>query len=227
MSRIDKIESHSLKILQTALSMSKTPILAYSGGKDSIVVCHMASKLGVKKAVCETSFYFNDALKSVVKIGQDIGLDVEYKNSLTMSWLAKNQHVIFSADSKVRSWSFSVRQQRTVKKYAKSINADLVIYGRRTEENSVKKHIYKTKSGLSCHPIRDWKESDVWNYFSKYKIEIPYIYSTEFGKIEGNAPFYTLNSKHCGGIEKAWQIVSAIDSRYHKGMFNDYKAPDK
>lgn len=221
MSRLDQLEHQSLEILKKALSMAKNPLLAYSGGKDSIVVCHMSEKLGVRKAVCETSFYFHKALESVLQIGQELKLDVTYKNSLDINWLKKNKTIIFSADTKKRSWSFAARQQRTVKKYAKHIKADLVIYGRRTEENHVKKHIYETKDGLNCHPIRDWKEADVWAYFKKYGITIPYIYSTTFGKIEGNAPFYTLNSKHCGGVEKAWEIVSQMDNRYHKGMLND------
>ena len=54
-------------------------------------------------------------------------------------------------------------------------------------------------------------EDDIWEYFKLHNLEIPYIYSTNFGKSEGNAPFYTLREKDVGNIEKCWDICLKID----------------
>ncbi len=220
MANLIQMEAAAKANLVKALKTGSKPLVAFSGGKDSIVVAHMANQLGVSNYVCETSFYFDKQLQSIKSIANHLGINPVYKNSLDLAWLYKNRDLIFSSDTKRRAWSFSVRQQRTVKRQAKLIGAGIQIFGRRTEENSVKAAIYQTEHGLQCHPIRDWREQDVWEYFYKYGIPIPFIYSTEFGKIEGNAPFYTLNSKNCGGVNAAWKICSSIDPRYNEEMFN-------
>lgn len=207
--------------LHKAIQESSRPLVALSGGKDSLVVAHMAHQLGVRDFICETSFYFRPALDHIKEIVEKMGIDAEYRSSLNVRWLKNNRKVVFASDTKIRSWGFAVRQQATVKRYAKEINADLQIFGRRTQENSVKSSLYQTKAGMQCHPIRQWRHEDVWQYLTEHNIPKPMIYDTEFGRIEGNGPFYILNEAHCGGIDKAWEIVSGIDSQYHKGMFDD------
>lgn len=217
---IDEIEAESIKTLKQALYKSGNPVVAYSGGKDAIVVAHMANKLGVKNFVCETSFYFKQQLESIKSISEKLGLNVTYKCGLPKDWLKRNPKAIFSNDTKYRAYLYAIRQQKTVKRFAKEIGADLQIFGRRTEENSVPKSIYKTKSGLQCHPIRDWSTYEVWNYFEKHKIPIPFIYSQEFSKSTGNAPWYTINPDHVGGVNECWRIVRKIEPSLNP---EDYK----
>lgn len=208
---INKLEHEAIECLAKALSVSSCPLVAYSGDKDAIVVAHMANKLGVKNYVCETSFYFKPQLESIKKISYMLGLNVTYKNSFPSNWLRKNPQYIFSYDTKLRGKLYAIRQQATVKRFAKVIKSDLQIYGRRTEENSVPKKIYKTRSGLQCHPLRDWTEYEIWLYFKKHAIPKPYIYSQEFSRSTGNAPWYTINPKHVGGVDQCWRIVQQID----------------
>ena len=222
LSRIDKLEMQALASLRLALKDSQRPLVAFSGGKDSLAVAHMAKRLGVQNYVCETSFYFQSQLESIKAIASGMKLQVVYKNSLSLGWLKKHRQIVFSTDSKLRGWSFSVRQQATVKKHAKQIVADCCIFGRRTEENCVPGVCYTTKNGLQCHPLRDWRAVDVWQYLEKYKIPTPWIYKTAFGKTEGNAPFYTLNPQTANlSISECWSLVSSMDSRFSRGMLNE------
>jgi len=208
---LEKVKK-SIEIIEKAISMSENQIIAYSGGKDGIVAAHIANKVlpGIKM-ICETSFYFEEATANIKEMAEALGFDVTYECALPDEWLVKNKHVIFNNESNVRSWSFTVRHQRTVKKFAKLHNA-CAIYGRRSDENNVPKEIYETKAGLQCHPLRAWKEENVWAYFRLAGIPIPMLYLTKFGRLEGNCPFYSLNkSKLNFDIDKCWDIVSEVD----------------
>lgn len=220
MSLID-LEKEAKATLEKALSGSSTALIAYSGGKDSIVAAHLARSLGVRSSICDVSFTFKKQRESIEQIAHILDIDVVYKAHLGLEWLKKNKHVLFSTSSSVRSWSFAQRQQRTVKLRAKEIGADLQIFGRRTEENSVPSKLYTTKAGLQCHPIRDWKESQVWEYMAKYSIPTPYIYTTELGKREGNTGFHSVHPKRWGNsVSNCWDVVESMGDIYHRGMLD-------
>lgn len=178
MSRLAALTAAATDCLRAALADARRPLLAFSGGKDAIVVAHLAGTLGVRTAVCETSFYFARQRDDVEAMAGRLGLDCAFKSSLTDDWLRRHRRVIFSDDPRVRGWTFSARQQATVKRYARQGGHDLQIFGRRTEENSVRASIYRTAAGLQCHPIRDWREADVWEYFDAHGLPRPWIYST-------------------------------------------------
>jgi 3'-phosphoadenosine 5'-phosphosulfate sulfotransferase (PAPS reductase)/FAD synthetase len=96
---------------------------------------------------------------------------------------------------------------------------DGILFGRRSQENTVKAPIYKTNDGRwYCHPLRDWTKVQIWEYFKVHSIPIPWIYSTHFGKHEGNAPFYSMRPEHNGGYDKCWELSEVLDPRYHRGM---------
>ena len=217
-----ELEKKAMYVLNKALSMGNTPLVAFSGGKDSIVVTHMAARLGVQNYVCDISMTFKKQRENIKQIAELLGINVAYKEGVTMDWLKKNKHVLFSTDNAVRSWSFSQRQQRTVKRQAKAIGADMQVFGRRTEENSVKSAIYTTKAGLQCHPIRDWKEADVWTYLERHNIPKPYMYTTALGKKEGNTPWHSVHPKRWGNdIENCWDAVEAMGDIYKRGILDD------
>ena len=201
-------------VLRKALQQSKKQIIAFSGGKDAIVTAHIAAQLGIHEAVCETSFYFQRQLDDIKKMANILGLNVHWENRLDLAWLRKNKRVIFSSDSKVRSWTYAERQQKTIRKFSEANNFDCQIFGRRTEENTVKDVLYKTAAGLQCHPIRSWSTEMVWEYMKIHNLPVPWIYSTRVAEHGGNGPFYSMQAKNYGGEEACWQIVSSLDPRY-------------
>lgn len=218
---LDQPIAEAKQTLRTVASTCRRPVIAYSGGKDSIVVAHLARELGITEAVCELSWYFYEQTRNVQDIARHLGLRVTYKDSLSIHWLRRHPEIIFSNSSRVRAWTFQVRHQRTVQRYAKEVGADCQIFGRRTEENSVPRRLYRTKHGLQCHPIRDWTEAQVWAYFERYNIPIPWIYGTAFGEREGNAPFYTLRAADYGTVPECWNLIASLDPRYTKERLFD------
>lgn len=213
---IETIES-----MKQVLSLYKNPVIAYSGGKDGFVVAHIANQIIPNiKMITEISFYFPKQTENIKNIAKKHNFNVTYFNSLDDNWLLRNKEIIFTNDTKLRSKSFQLRHQTSVKKFAKSINADLTIFGRRTEENSVPKKLYKTINGMQYHPLRDWKENDIWEYYNKINEPKPFIYNTKFGSYEGNAPFYTFK-RNDKTIDECWDIINEIDT--DKIFYNKFK----
>lgn len=193
-------------------------VLAWSGGKDSLVASHIAAQHGITTGVCEESFYFQKQIDSIREIRASLDLDIDHRWSLDWAWLRKHPEIAFTSDTKIRSWTFAVRQQATVKRFQKEQSAG-ALYGRRLEENAVKDEIYLTKAGWQCHPLRHWTLTDVWSYIDLHELPVPWIYSTDFGEIEGNAPFYTLRARDMGGMPQAWDLCTSLDPRYTPEVF--------
>ena len=196
--------------------IGNTPItLAYSGGKDAIVVAHMLSKIRkVELAVFETCWAIERTVEEGKKYADDFGIKVTCEDSLSFEWLRKHPQVMFTSDVQDRALVDTVRQQRTIKRLTPT--GSVSVFGRRKEENCVRKYLYETKAGWQLHPIFDWTFEDIRSYFRMFNLEIPWIYSTIFGKLEGQASFPSIQANHVGGMDKAWEIVSSLDSRFTK-----------
>lgn len=195
------------------------PLLAFSGGKDSIVTCHIAAQIGIRVAVCEESFCYPQQLVSNRSYAKKLGLYAEHLNSLDLDWLRRHKEVIFTDDTKVRAFSFHARQQTTVRRHARLMGATCTIFGRRTEENSVKSETYRTADGaLQCHPLRDWTTEEVWEYMSYFKLGRPWFYGTEMAEHAGSGPFYSIKASSFGGEAKCWKLVAKYEPAFNKSM---------
>ena len=202
-------------IMRSALKLGK-PIVAYSGGKDGAVVAHLVNKAvqGVDM-ICELSYYFPEQIEDVRLFAKEQNWNVHWTDSLSKDWLANNPKFLFASDAAIRSRSFSIRHQKAMKKKALEIGATVTFTGRRTEENFVPKAIYDTKkNGWQCHPLRRWREADIWRYFKENDMRIPWIYSTPFAPLSGNSPFYSLSKKLLGNdLDKCWDIIRRTSPR--------------
>lgn len=206
--------------IKSVLNKFKNPVIAYSGGKDGFVVAHLCNEIYPNiKMICETSFYFPKQIQNIKEISSKYKFNVTFTDSLNDEWLKKNKEIIFTNDKKLRSFSFQIRHQSAIKKFVKKVNGDITIFGRRTEENTVPKKLYTTKNGYQFHPLREWLEQDIWNYFKLINEPKPFIYQTKFGKIEGNAPFYTLK-RGSMSLSECWEIINEIDTE--KIFFNKF-----
>lgn len=208
--------------IENALQDKSNPLVAYSGGKDANVVMHLVRSMTQVKGVWESSFYFQKQIDDIVKTIQKLNYDVEIKKTLDWDYLAQHRGFIFANDHKERAKDFGLRQHLTIKKYALADKNDIVIFGRRTQENSVKAKLYEANGLLNFHPIRDWKHTDVWEYINKTpELEVPWIYSQWFGKKSGNSAFYSVRARYFpGGYDQAWDYCNSLDSQIYKERLN-------
>lgn len=188
--------SRSNEILEKLRSKADRSVIAFSGGKDSIVAAHLATKTGITSAVCEESFVCNEQKADFRKIAQELGLSCAFQEILSYGWLARNPKWLFPS-IKIQGQFYAMRQQASVKRYAAKNGYEGIVYGRRTEENTVPSELYQLKSGVwQCHPLRDWTTSEVWYYIHYHDLSYPRIYDHEIGQKEGNTPLTILPPEH-------------------------------
>lgn len=174
--RIEQLQKHSPR-----------NIIAFSGGKDSIVAAHLAAAAGITDAICEVSFCFPRDVTDFVKIGAALGLQVTWTHRLDMNWLRNHQALMFAED---QSQLYACRQQASVREIVRARGLDGVIFGRRRQENTVRRPVYQLTDGhWCCHPLFEWRTEHVWQYIEDNKLPYPSIYDHPIGQLEGADPF--------------------------------------
>lgn len=221
--RMEKLVSDSLAIIKKFTEISDKNIIAFSGGKDSIVTAHLCRQFGISKSITEESFMFRKALEQTKEIGKKIGLDMQFECGLSWEWMEKHQEFC-APPMKLQSKLYSIRQQRTVKRMSKRNGFTGVAYGRRLQENTVKAPLYRLANGqIQCHPLRDWKTEDIWTYIYDHKLPFPDLYKHEIGKKEGFTHFL-LPPEHFEG--NVWRAIYDYEPEVvHK--FAEFHEPAK
>lgn len=205
--RIDALVKDALSTIKEFLSLSKKNVIAFSGGKDSIVLTHLCSTFGIRDAITETAFMFPKSLMETKATAEFFGLNVIYNEGLTWDWLKK--HPEFCAPvMKLQPKLYSIRQQKTVKTLSRKNKYTGVLYGRRLQENTVKAKIYTLANGqYQCHPLRDWKTNDIWTYIYRNALPFPSLYKHEIGRKDGFTSFL-LPPEH---YDNVWKVIYSYD----------------
>lgn len=212
--------NQSLEIIEKAYyqnPQSSKWCIAFSGGKDSIVLSYMIREYFRTiqptlmtipfVGVSEISFTFESARRDTLKSAEQLGMKLELRQGLTWEWLSKpKNHKYVTPPMNIQSNVYSMRQQKTVKNFAKKNDKTGIFYGRRKQENTVPKSLYQLKNGQwQCHPLREWTTEEIWWYIHVNNIFYPELYNTEIGKKEGFTPFllppeHFLNHSDKGGV---------------------------
>lgn len=214
---MEELIKEARQVINKALMYGK-PIVGFSGGKDGFVVGYLVNEImpGVEM-VCDISFCFDEIIDQAHDLAARHNFNVTYVDRFSDEWLKKNSDIIFTPDTKRVGWTFAVRQQKSLKLFAKERSAKVTFTGRRKYTNSVKSHIYSTKkNGMQAHPIRNWKKEHVWKFFDRIGEGLPYIYKTEFGKLSGCAPFYSIpiRKTKTGTEEECWNICRKASPKH-------------
>ncbi len=177
-------------ILDEFLPTVKSPLIAFSGGKDSIVLSHMlATYYGVKDAICANSYWFARTDAEIrTKVVPALGIHVTYWDRLGAYWIFKreNRKYIWPTDTRTFGQFYALCQQSTVKRHALGSGNDAVLYGRRKQENVVPAPTYRTRDGLhNCFPLISWRHEHIWTYIRRHELPYPSIYEYELGSKEG------------------------------------------
>jgi sulfate adenylyltransferase subunit 2 len=201
---LDELESEAIYVLREVWAQFQNPVILFSGGKDSIVVTHLAQK----------AFYPSKIPFALMHVdtGHNFPETIQFRDDLIKSLDARLivgsvQESIDQgrvAEEKGKSATRNALQITTLLDAIESNKVDCAIGGgRRDEEKARAKerffshrddfgqwdpknqrpelwNIFNGKYFEGEHfrvfPISNWTEMDVWNYIRREKIEIPSLY---------------------------------------------------
>ena len=201
---LDELESEAIYILREVWAQFQNPVILFSGGKDSILVTHLAQKAFFPAAIpfpllhVDTGHNFPETLHFRDTLVRELGLQL-YVGSVQES--IDTGRV---AEERGRHATRNALQTTTLLDAIEKYGIDCAIGGgRRDEEKARAKerflshrddfgqwdpknqrpelwNLLNGKHFMGEHfrafPISNWTELDVWNYISREKINIPSLY---------------------------------------------------
>ncbi|WP_019671472.1 sulfate adenylyltransferase subunit CysD [Eudoraea adriatica] len=201
---LDELESEAIYVLREVWAQFQNPVILFSGGKDSIVVTHLA-----KKAFYPSKIPF--ALMHV-DTGHNFPETIKFRDDLVNS--LEVRLIVGSVQESINQGRVAEEQGKHATRNALQITTLLdtievnkidcaIGGGRRDEEKARAKerffshrddfgqwdpknqrpelwNIFNGKHFEGEHfrvfPISNWTEMDVWNYIKREQIEIPSLY---------------------------------------------------
>ena len=201
---LDELESEAIFVLREVWAQFENPVILFSGGKDSIVVTHLArkafypSKIPFALMHVDTGHNFPETIKFRDDLINELGVQL-IVGSVQES--IDNGRV---AEEKGKNATRNALQITTLLDAIEKNKIDCAIGGGRRDEEKAraKERFFSHRddfgqwdpknqrperwnifNGKHCEgehfrafPISNWTEMDVWNYIKRENIEIPSLY---------------------------------------------------
>ncbi|UOU97506.1 sulfate adenylyltransferase subunit CysD [Chryseobacterium daecheongense] len=201
---LDQLESESIYILREVAGQFERPALLFSGGKDSIVLAHLASKafchgkIPFKFVHIDTGHNFPEVLHFRDKLVDLLEVDLvvrQVEDTIKTRKLTEPKGKFPS-----RNWLQTFTLLDTIEEF----EFDACIGGARRDEEKAraKERIFSVRDefgqwdpklqrpelwnifngrihkgeNVRVFPISNWTELDIWNYIRREEIELPSIY---------------------------------------------------
>jgi len=204
LNHIDELEAEAIFILREVSSKFDNPVLLFSGGKDSIVLTHLANKafypaqIPFKLLHVDTGHNFPETLDFRDNLISKMGLD------LVIGFVQDSINNDPSIEEKGINASRNSIQTITLLEMIDKYKFDVAIGGgRRDEEKSRAKErffshrdefgqwspknqrpeLWSLFNSYKSHgehfrvfPLSNWTELDIWTYINKEDLELPSLY---------------------------------------------------
>jgi sulfate adenylyltransferase subunit 2 len=201
---IDELESEAIFVLREVYAEFDNPVILFSGGKDSIVLTHLAKKAFYPSKVPFALFHIDTGhnFPETIQFRDDLVAHLGIKLIVGSVQEAINDGRV--TEEKGQHATRNLLQITTLLDAIEANNIDCAIGGgRRDEEKARAKerffshrdefgqwtpknqrpelwNLFNAKKHQGEHfrvfPISNWTEMDVWNYIKREKIDIPSLY---------------------------------------------------
>lgn len=201
---LDELESEAIYILREVFAQFQNPVILFSGGKDSIVVTHLAKKAFYPAKIpfplmhVDTGHNFPETMAFRDKLVAELGVQ------LLVGSVQKSIDTGRVAEERGKNATRNALQITTLLDAIEENKVDCAIGGgRRDEEKARAKErffshrdefgqwdpknqrpeLWNILNGkyfegehFRAFPISNWTEMDVWNYINREEIAIPSLY---------------------------------------------------
>jgi sulfate adenylyltransferase subunit 2 len=208
---LDELESEAIYVLREVWAQFQNPVLLFSGGKDSIVVAHLARKAFYPSKIpfafmhVDTGHNFPETIKFRDDLVKKLGVN------LIVGSVQESINKGRVSEEKGKNATRNALQITTLLDVIESNKVDCAIGGgRRDEEKARAKerffshrddfgqwdpknqrpelwNLFNGKHFEGEHfrafPISNWTEMDVWNYIKRENIDIPSLYFAHNRKV--------------------------------------------
>ena len=201
---LDELEAEAIYILREVWAQFQNPVILFSGGKDSILVTHLAKKAFYPSKIpfallhVDTGHNFPEALQFRDQLVEKLGV------KLLVGSVQKSIDEGRVAEEKGKNATRNALQITTLLDAIEEHKIDCAIGGGRRDEEKAraKERFFSHRDDFGqwdpknqrpelwnllngkhfegehfrAFPISNWTEMDVWNYLKREEIEIPSLY---------------------------------------------------
>lgn len=201
---LDELESEAIFVLREVFAKFQNPVILFSGGKDSILVTHLAKKAFYPSKIPFALMHVDTGHNFPETIAFRDRLVNELDAQLIVGSVQKSIDDGRVAEEKGKNATRNALQITTLLDTIESERIDCAIGGARRDEEKARAkerffshrdefgqwdpknqrpelwNMFNGKHFEGEHfrvfPISNWTEMDVWNYLKREKIELPSLY---------------------------------------------------
>lgn len=213
--------------IEARLRTCDEPVIAWSGGKDSIAVEAVSAWAGFTRSfIAVTHLEYTDFMEWVLdrqKEGQHdevggggIDLHLEWMDKFNWDWMSRHQQMMFPRNGREAGKWFVAVQHAGQRSYAKRHGVDLMLTGRRTSDGNycgnpspLGGHEYRDPKGFQRYsPISDWSHEDVLACLAVTGHDLPPVYRYPRGFTVATGPWA---KRKVGSDHQGWSEVFASE----------------
>ena len=238
---LDELESEAIYVLREVWAQFQNPVIMFSGGKDSILITHLAQKAFYPAKIpfalmhVDTGHNFPETIQFRDDLVKELGVN------LIVGSVQKSINDGRVAEEKGKNATRNSLQITTLLDAIESNKVDCAIGGgRRDEEKARAKerffshrddfgqwdpknqrpelwNIFNGKHFEGEHfrafPISNWTEMDVWNYIKRENIKIPSLYFAHDREVVWRSNSWIPNSEFLILEEKEEIVIKKLRFR--------------
>jgi sulfate adenylyltransferase subunit 2 len=201
---LNELESEAIYIIREVAAQFENPVLLFSGGKDSLILLHLARKAFFPGKIpfpvmhIDTGHNFPEVIEFRDKLAKELGFDLIVKE--VQETINKGRVIEETGINASRN----VLQTTTLLDAIKEFNFDAALGGGRRDEEKAraKERIFSHRDEFGhwnpknqrpelwnilngrkrknehfrVFPISNWTELDVWDYIKKENLKLPEVY---------------------------------------------------